>query len=147
MALVFRVPGEPIPQPRPRFCSIGGLPRAYVPAGHPVHAYREAVRLAALAAGVKMATGPVEVSVLFVFGRPPSHLAADGSLRRTAPLWPVLRCGDADNLGKAIGDSLIGVAYRDDSQVDFGFLRRRYWRSGFTEITIAELSPADYAGE
>lgn len=144
---VFRVPGEPIPQPRPRFCSVGGIARAYVPSGHPIHAFREAVRLSAIAAGVKCATGPVVVSALFVFGRPRSHYSAGGGLRRTAPAWPVLRCGDADNLIKGAQDSLRGVAFEDDSQVDIGFVRRRYGRVGFSEITISELIPGEYGDE
>ncbi len=58
MALTFTVPGEPVPQPRPRVSTRGGFARAYVPAKHPVHAYRDAITAAARTAGAAGATGP-----------------------------------------------------------------------------------------
>ena len=140
----FRVAGDPIPQPRPRVSTFGGLARAYVEKKHPIHAFREAVRLAAIAAGVPLSTGPVEVSILAVFARPPSHRKADGSLRTGAPLFPGHRCGDADNLAKGILDALHGVAFDDDDQADLGFVRRRYGRTAFVDIRISEFPPGDY---
>jgi len=140
----FRVHGDPIPQPRPRVSTFGGHARAYVPKGHPIHAFREAVRLSAIGAGVPLSAGPVEVSILAVFARPASHLKADGSLRRGAPLFPGHRCGDADNLSKGVLDSLHGVAFEDDDQADLGYVRRRYGRKAFVEILITEVALGDY---
>jgi len=140
----FRVYGDPVPQPRPRVSTAGGFPRAYVPANHPVHAFREAVRLAAIAAGVPLSTGPVEVSILAVFARPPSHFKADGSLRAGAPLFPGHNCGDSDNIFKAAADSLQGIAYTDDCQADIGYVRRRYGKTAFVEVRICEVPIGDY---
>jgi Holliday junction resolvase RusA-like endonuclease len=140
----FRVYGDPVPQPRPRVSTAGGFPRAYVPANHPVHAFREAVRLAAIAAGVPLSSGPVEVSILAVFARPASHRKADGSLRSGAPLFPGHRCGDADNLAKGILDALHGVAFEDDDQADLGYVRRRYGKTAFAEVRICEGPIGDY---
>jgi Holliday junction resolvase RusA-like endonuclease len=145
MTLVsFRVYGDPVPQPRPRVSTFGGIARAYVQKTHPIHAFREAVRLAAIAAGVQRSAGPVEVSILAVFARPPSHRKADGSLRPAAPLFPGRRCGDADNLAKGILDALHGVAFIDDDQADLGYVRRRYWHTAFVDVRIAEVAPGDY---
>jgi Holliday junction resolvase RusA-like endonuclease len=124
---------------------VGGFARAYVPASHPIHAFREAVRLGAQAAGVPLAAGPVEVSILAVFARPGSHRLASGELRRTAPRFPGHRCGDADNLAKGILDALHGVAFEDDDQVDLGFVRRRYGPRSFVEIWLAEFEAHDLA--
>jgi Holliday junction resolvase RusA-like endonuclease len=140
----FRVYGDPIPQPRPRVSTFGGHARAYVPAAHPIHAFREAVRLGAIAAGVPLVSGPVLVSVLAVFARPASHRKADGSLRAGAPLFPGHRCGDADNLAKGVLDSLHGVAFEDDDQADLGFVRRRYGKTAFVEVSVSEFEPEDH---
>jgi Holliday junction resolvase RusA-like endonuclease len=140
----FRVLGDPVPQPRPRVSTFGGHARAYVQKTHPIHAFREAVRLAAIAAGVPRSFGPVEVSILAVFARPPSHRKADGSLRAGAPLFPGHRCGDADNIAVGVLNALTGVAYEDDDQADLGFVRRRYGKTAFVDIRIAAVPIGDY---
>lgn len=146
MTLVsFRVYGDPVPQPRPRVSTVGGFARAYVPGSHPIHAFREAVRLAALAAGVKPSAGPLEVSILAVFARPASHRLTGGELRKGAPLFPGRRCGDADNLAKGVLDALHGVAFHDDDQADLGFVRRRYGATAFVEVRICDVPIGDYA--
>ena len=140
----FRVYGDPVPQPRPRVSTFGGHARAYVQAKHPIHAFREAVRLAAIAAGVQRSAGPVEVSILAVFARPPSHRTADGSLRAGAPLVPGHRCGDADNISVGVLNALTGVAYEDDDQADLGYVRRRYGKTAFVDVRITEVPIGDY---
>ena len=140
----FRVYGDPVAQPRPRVSTFAGIARAYVEKKHPIHAFRESVRLSAIAAGVPLSSGPVEVSILAVFARPASHRKSDGTLRAGAPLFPGHRCGDADNLGKGVLDSLIGVAYEDDDQADLGYVRRRYGKTAFVDVRISEVPIGDY---
>lgn len=142
--VLFRVSGDPIPQPRVRVSTFAGHARAYVEKKHPIHAFREAVRLAAIAAGVSLESGPVEVSILAVFARPPSHRKADGTRRNSAPLFPGHRCGDADNLAKGILDALHGVAFHDDDQADLGYVRRRYGKTAFVEVRISGVPCGDY---
>ena len=120
----FTVPGNPVPQPRPRFSSRGGFARAYVPSKHPVHAYRQAVALLAQAAASALGLGPhtgdVSIRIDAVFGRPPSHKR----LGDKAPRRPVK--SDWDNVAKAVCDALNGVAYLDDDQITEAHVTRRY---------------------
>lgn len=132
-AIAFSVPGDPVPQPRPRISTVGGFGRAYVPRTHAVHAYREAVALAAKAAGIEPHPEPVSVIVDFVFGRPKSHLRKTG-LRDGAPVLP--RC-DLDNMAKAVLDSLNGIAWVDDSQVSRLVVEKSYGVEGRTTVRIS----------
>lgn len=132
-AIAFSVPGDPVPQPRPRVSTVGGFGRAYVPKTHAVHAYRQAVALAAKAAGCRPGSEPVSVIVDLVFARPKSHLRKSG-LRAGAPLLP--RC-DLDNCAKAVLDSLNGIAWVDDSQVSRLVVEKSYGSEGRTTVRIS----------
>ena len=132
MALTFTVPGEPVPQPRPRVSTRGGFARAYVPAKHPVHAYRDAIAAAARAAGAGVHGEPVSVVIDFVWERPKSHLRKSG----VKPDAPVLPRPDLDNTTKAVLDSLNGVAWEDDSQVQRLVVKKSYGPEARTTVRI-----------
>jgi Holliday junction resolvase RusA-like endonuclease len=132
-AIAFSVPGDPVPQPRVRVSTVGGFGRAYVPKTHAVHPYRQAVALAAKAAGCEPHAEPVNVVIDFVFARPKSHLRKSG-LRAGAP--PLPRC-DLDNCAKGVLDSLNGVAWDDDSQVARLVLEKSYGTEGRTTVRIS----------
>lgn len=107
----FRVPGVPIPQPRPRV--FGGV-AVSAPKGHPVIAYKEAVNVAAWIAWNQRPplTGPVAVELLFLMPRP-------SALRwktKPMPRLPHTAKPDADNLAKAVLDAL-ALLWVDDNQV------------------------------
>jgi Holliday junction resolvase RusA-like endonuclease len=144
--LIIDVPGQPVPQPRPKISTWGGRGRAYVEDRHPIHAYRQSVAiratLAAKAAKWAVADGPVIVLVEAVFERPPSHLAADGSPRATAPAYPPKR--DWDNLAKGACDAITaaGTVWLDDEQIVDGRCVKRYAGPGeraTTRITVRRL--------
>ena len=122
-----------MPQPRARVSTVGGFGRAYVPKSHAVHPYRQAVALAAKAAGCEPHAEPVNVVIDFVFARPKSHLRKSG-LRAGAPTLP--RC-DLDNCAKGVLDSLNGVAWDDDSQVARLVLEKSYGTEGRTTVRIS----------
>jgi Holliday junction resolvase RusA-like endonuclease len=132
-AIAFTVPGDPVPQPRPRVSTVGGFGRAYVPRGHAVHPYREAVALAAKASGCEPHPEPVDVVIDFVFGRPKSHYRKSG-VKSDAPTLP--RC-DLDNMAKAVLDSLNGVAWDDDAQVRRLVVEKSYATEGRTTVRIS----------
>ena len=132
MALTFTVPGEPVPQPRPRVSTRGGFARAYVPAKHPVHAYRDAIAAAARVAGAGVHDEPVSVVIDFVWERPKSHMRKSG----IKPDAPVLPRPDLDNTTKAVLDSLNGVAWEDDSQVQRLVVEKSYGPEARTTVRI-----------
>ena len=132
MAITFSVPGEPVPQPRPRVSTRGGFARAYVPAKHPVHAYRAAIANAARAAGAGVHGEPVGVLIDLVWERPKSHLRKSG-VKPDAPQYP--RC-DVDNAAKAVLDALNGVAWEDDSQVCSLTVAKHYGTEARTVVQI-----------
>jgi Holliday junction resolvase RusA-like endonuclease len=131
--ITFSVPGDPVPQPRPRYSSRGGFARAYVPSKHPVHAYREAIALAAKLAGVTITGEPVSVIIDAVFARPKSHRNKAG-VKASAPSLPRPDC---DNVAKAALDALTGVAWEDDSQVARLVVEKSYGDEGRTTVRIA----------
>ena len=128
----FSVDGDPVPQPRPRITTRGGHGHAYTPARHAIHGYRQAIALAAKAAGCQPHAEPVDVVVDFVFGRPMSHLRKCG-VRDGAPRLPR---ADIDNLAKAVLDSLTGIAWEDDAQVRRLVVEKSYEAKGRTTVRI-----------
>ncbi len=106
------IPGEPIAQPRVKVSTRGGFARAYTERDHPIHAYKQAIRLAYVNAGGDALEGPVSIRIVCWFGRPKSH----SKKRRQQPESKITK-PDLDNVGKAILDALNEIAYDDDGQV------------------------------
>jgi len=143
MTISLEIPGQPVPQPRARISTRGGFGQAYTPTAHPIHAYRQAVQIAALAAGAKTGRGgPVRLSIEAVFARPPSHWTRTG-LSKSAKPWPR---GDGDNVAKGVQDALTdaGVWTDDDCVVDMRIVKRYASRheAARTVIVIEELGDA-----
>lgn len=132
MAITFSVPGDPVPQPRPRVSTAGGFARAYVPAKHPVHAYRQAVAAAARAAGLTETGDPLNVVIDAVFARPKSHLTKSG-LKSSAPTLPR---PDVDNIGKAVLDALQDVI-GDDTNVSRLVVEKSFGLEARTTVRIS----------
>lgn len=88
---VIEIPGTPVPKQRPRLVS----GRVFTPSK--THAAEELIAWKARAAGARISTSDVSVTVGFYF---------TGKRR-----------GDIDNLVKTVLDALNGVAYVDDRQV------------------------------
>jgi hypothetical protein len=104
--------GEPIAQPRVKVSTKGGFARAYTEQDHPVHAYKQAIRLAYVNAGGEVLEGPVEIRIVCWFERPKGH-----SKKRRQQAEPKTTKPDLDNIGKAVLDALNDIAYNDDGQV------------------------------
>jgi len=131
MTVTLSIPGDPVPQPRPRVSTAGGFARAYVPKSHPIHAYRQAIALAASAAGLREQSRPVSVIIDAVFARPKSHLTKSG-VKATAPTLPR---PDVDNLGKAVLDALQEVM-GDDTYVARLVVEKSWGTEGRTTVRI-----------
>lgn len=142
--ITFEVPGDPVPQPRPRVSTWGGRGRAYTPAGHGIHAYRQAIALVAKTAGWAEgpASGPLAVEIDAWFRRLPSHLTAAGQVRPKAPAWPPR--ADVDNLAKGVLDAITdsGAFWVDDDQVVELTVRKAYARPGSPGRTIVTVRRA-----
>lgn len=130
--LTFIVPGDPVPRPRPRVSTRGGFARAFVPAKHPVHEYRDRVASAAQAAGLTEAAPPVSITIEATFGRPRSHYRKAG-VRPTAPPLPRPDC---DNLAESVLDAL-QKAISDDTRVARLVIEKAWGRQGNTKVTTA----------
>lgn len=130
-AVTFTVSGDPVPQPRARVSTAGGFARAYVPKTHRVHAYRHAIQVAAIDAGLRNEPGPVAVVIDAVFARPKSHMTKKG-VRPDAPQLPR---PDVDNLAKSVLDS-IGPIIGDDAQVSRLVVEKSYGTEGRTTVRI-----------
>jgi Holliday junction resolvase RusA-like endonuclease len=132
MSLTFSVPGEPVPQPRPRVSTRGGFARAYVPATHPVHAYRQSLAAAARDAGLSDTGEPLNVVIDAVFERPKSHMRKSG-VRADAPRLPR---PDVDNIAKAVLDALQDVM-GDDTNVARLVVEKSYGQEARTTVRIS----------
>jgi Holliday junction resolvase RusA-like endonuclease len=131
MSITFSVDGEPVPQPRAKITTRGKFPHAYVEAAHAIHAYRKAIQLAAVDAGLRPCTGTVEVEIDAVFVRPRSHLNKKG-LKPKAPLAPL---PDVDNVAKAVLDA-IGPIIGNDKQVKRLVIEKRYGTEARTTVRV-----------
>jgi Holliday junction resolvase RusA-like endonuclease len=131
VTITLSIPGDPVPQPRPRVSTAGGFARAYVPKSHPVHAYRQAIALAASVAGLREQAKPVSVVIDAVFARPKSHMNKSG-VKATAPALPR---PDVDNLGKAVLDALQDVM-GDDTHVARLVVEKSWGTEGRTTVRI-----------
>lgn len=132
MAITFTVPGDPVPQPRPRVSTRGGFARAYVPKQHPVHEYRGAIASAAADAGLTPTGEPLNVVIDAVFVRPKSHLRKAG----VKPDAPRLPRPDVDNLAKAVLDALQDVI-GDDTHVARLVVEKSYGTEARTTVRIS----------
>ena len=132
--LTFSLPGDPVPQPRARVSTRGGFARAYTPAEHPIHAYRQAIAAAAREAGATPTdAAPITLIVDLVFGRPKSHYRKSG-LKPDAPRLPRPDCS---NVLKGIEDALNGVAWVDDTQVGRVVVEKSYGDEPRTVVRIS----------
>ena len=113
---LFEVPGTPVAQPRPRVTVRGKNAVGYVPAKHPVHAYRGSIVAAFCCLNEEYKReflGPVSVAITFWFPRP------QAMQWKSKPMLPVPKTTrpDIDNLSKSVLDALEGYAYDHDAQV------------------------------
>ena len=131
MAITFSIPGNPVPQPRTKVCVRNNKPHGYVEKKHPIHAYRQAVALAARAAGVRQATGPVSIIIDAVFARPKSHMNKGG----VKPKAPALPRPDVDNISKGVLDALKSVM-GDDTNVGRLLVEKTWGTEGRTTVRI-----------
>ena len=148
--IAFHVAGDPIPQGSTKSFKRGEkIVTTNDPTGR-IERWRGDVRRAAkdvLPPSFEPLTGPVHLSVLFLFRRPKSHyLPANRSrpepvLRSDAPEWHDIK-PDADRWLRAVQDALTAVVWVDDAQVaSIGPVRKRWATLPGAAVEVAELLP------
>ncbi|MFI4854346.1 MAG: RusA family crossover junction endodeoxyribonuclease [Phycisphaerales bacterium JB065] len=123
------VPGRAAPQPRPKAQIAGRGSRPYAKIYTPSSADAWKARIGANTQAVRHPYGldeSIEISLVFSFIRPESHLKKDGTVRDAFKhKMPGQNYGDWDNLAKAVCDALgdKGV-YINDADICFGSAKK-----------------------
>lgn len=93
--------------------------------------WREAVKAAAMVAGVAGIHSPVHVDIVFWFERPKSHYGTGrnaGTVKAAAPAFPTTRnIGDVDKLQRSTFDALTDVGVIDDDSMIASVSARKRW--------------------
>lgn len=131
MILRFQVPGTPQGKGRARF----GNGRTYTPAK--TVAYEGLIALAAqdAMAGRELIDGPVHLVVTAIFPIPKSW----SPKKRAAAQWHTSK-PDGDNMLKAVGDGLNGIAFKDDSQVVCAKVTKQYGDKPGLDVLVEALA-------
>lgn len=136
MEIKITVPGDPVPQGRPKFTTKPFV-RAYDPPKSA--AYKKLVaRHAKKQQPAELLEGELEVEILIFkqslksFSKKKVELAESGQLRPTTK-------PDADNYAKGPLDALKGIIWKDDGQVVDLIARKFYSSKPRIEITVRTL--------
>ena len=95
--------------------------------------------------GQQIRTGPLRLTVTFVFLRPAGHWGTgrnSGRLKPSAPLYVRTR-PDVDKLLRAVGDSLVGHVCRDDAQIVISHAEKHYGEPACAHIVVDEVALED----
>lgn len=127
--LKFFIPGEPKPQGRPRAMSMGKFTKVYSPTTE----WKEAVKFHAAKQRetCDMVDEAMMVTLRFYLTRPKSHWGTGrnaGTVKPSAPEDAVgSRCGDVDNLAKAVLDAMQDAKLISDDRFVIGLnILRQY---------------------
>lgn len=110
------IPGEPVPQARPRAARIGNSVRFYNTFA--VEAYKETVQQCAILAmrGKPPLTGAVALEIKIFRSIPKSWSAAKKAAALRGEIKPTQK-PDLSNYIKLLEDALNGIVWKDDSQI------------------------------
>lgn len=130
----FEVPGKIVPKGRPRFARRGKFISTYTP--QRTKSYEQLIAWTAKAAGVRLAEGPVSLTVTAFFKLPDSISKKERERRVT---MGHTQKPDCDNIVK-IMDALNGIAYHDDAQVT-EMACSKQWTDQEEKLVICLTSP------
>lgn len=137
MEIKILIPGEPVPQGRPRFARRGNFVQAYDP--EPSKKYKKHVKYhASKFAPIKLLDGELEVHVLIYKKSLKSFSQAKRAAAEAKQLRPITK-PDADNYAKGILDALKGIIWQDDGQVVDLIARKFYSERPRAEVYIKQI--------
>ena len=135
MTIQFTIPGQPVQWKAPAFSKRG----TYSTQGIEKANYEAYIDLQMQGNPIK---GPLEVIYRYFLRRPIGHYGSGKNsctMRQSAPIYPIVKKLDIDNLDKWVSDRMNKIVYLDDSQIIRKFSERLYSNSGNprTEITVS----------
>ena len=120
------IPGDAVPQGRPRVVRIGGRTIAYDPPKS--KDYKARVRqYAARNAPKEPLEGKVQLEVQIFRSVPKSWSKKKHEAAYAGLIWPTTK-PDVSNIVKGIEDALNGIWYKDDSQIVHEYSMKQYAR-------------------
>lgn len=138
LTIVFRVDGDPRPQPRQRHRAfkMGGriITQNYTPKKDPVNTWKDLIALSAREhLPERPFTGPLRVTAEYFFRRPKSHYRTgkySDLLKDDAPYYHTKK-PDRDNLDKSFMDIMTNIGFwHDDCQIVGGSVCKYYTAPG-----------------
>lgn len=148
MKVTFVVPGEPCGQPRVKATRRGNHAGVYTPMTvkdpkggtkpHPAAVFKAGIQ-AAWPSEELPVFGPVSMYIEAVFSRS----SAKQWKKKAMTTYPHTGKPDADNIAKAVMDSLNGLAYNDDSQVSWLAVYKRVAAGNELPRTVVTVMPYD----
>jgi Holliday junction resolvase RusA-like endonuclease len=145
----FFVPGIPKPGGSKRGFILPGTKRVIITDANPKSRdWKTSVSQVANDHGVTPLSGPLELSIDFIFPRPKGHFGTGKNeyvLKASAPQHHTVK-PDATKLTRSTEDALTGIAWRDDAQVAVQTISKWYTQNLETpgaRITIGQLEPSE----
>ena len=135
--IVFVVPGDAVGKGRPRAARTRAGVRMYTPAK--TEQYERLVQHYAMSCnGMRLLEGPLQIELDVGVSIPASWSNKRKAAAKAGREMPAKK-PDADNILKAICDSLNGIAYRDDAQIVRVVLGKRYMDEPQTMVAIKQI--------
>lgn len=126
MTLTFTVAGmPPAPQGSKRHVGHGRM----VESSKHVKPWRYLVQQAAIALNHPTITGPISLSIVFLFPRPKAHYTTKGTLKPSAPVFHTVK-PDGSKCLRSTEDALVDAGLiQDDARICISFHTKRYTTS------------------
>jgi Holliday junction resolvase RusA-like endonuclease len=136
MIVTFLIEGEPQGKGRHRTTKSG---HTYTP--QKTVLYENWIKTCYLSrVGEKLLQGPIKATIEAYYTIPKSKSKKIKIQMEKGMVRPQKK-PDADNVAKAVCDSLNGIAYKDDAQIVDISVSKYYAESGFVKVILEEIEP------
>ena len=126
MRVEFVIPGTPMGKQRPKFSTVGRYVKAYTPAKTVNYENLVKLEYERQCGDQRFADdAPIYAMVTAHYEIPKSTSKKKRSQMLTGEILPMKK-PDADNILKVVFDSLNNIAYKDDAQIIYAQLQKKY---------------------